>query len=274
MRRHCSLSLEETLLLSLPPEETLLLTLPPKETLLFTLPPEETLLLTSCADTDPSSLPLDLRWPSSPQLLQWTVLTWSGFVLGILRVNCDFVAILASTLEVTVSTCPDHIVSAKRLFANARFCELSASIGGPHLGRFLSEWQHKVSIRVVTEGFDLEGFQLAFKGSDQRCEFLIGGVSFGVSRGVSPSEVHEECLYRWFTRSVAIKGSPLEVYSLEGFNRRPLIRELGETRITSTITPVEAPPRRSKGSCEVRMQQPYKLNEDAKPKQGFPYSMG
>ncbi|GKE44296.1 hypothetical protein Tco_1471580 [Tanacetum coccineum] len=94
------------------------------------------------------------------------------------------------------------------LFANARFYEQSASIGGPHLGRFLSEWQQKVSIRVVTQGFDLEGFQLAFKGFDRRCEFLIRGVSIGVSRGVSLSEVHKECLHR-----------------------RPLIRELGETRM-------------------------------------------
>ncbi|GKC26735.1 hypothetical protein Tco_1034029 [Tanacetum coccineum] len=72
-------------LLSLLPEETLLLTLPHEGgTLLLTLSLEETLLLTSCVDTTPSSLPLDLRWPSSPQLLKRTVVTWSGFVLGIL----------------------------------------------------------------------------------------------------------------------------------------------------------------------------------------------
>ncbi|GJR87377.1 hypothetical protein Tco_0211388 [Tanacetum coccineum] len=84
LRRHYSLPLEDTLLLSLLPEETLLLTLPHEETLLLTLSLEETLLLTSCADTASSSLPLDLRWPSSPQLLKRTVVTWSGFVLEIL----------------------------------------------------------------------------------------------------------------------------------------------------------------------------------------------
>nr|GEU87148.1 hypothetical protein [Tanacetum cinerariifolium] len=65
LMRYCSLALEETVLLSLPPEETLLITLPPEEKLLLTLSSEETLILTSCADTNPSSLPLDLRGPSS-----------------------------------------------------------------------------------------------------------------------------------------------------------------------------------------------------------------
>ncbi|GKE27612.1 hypothetical protein Tco_1442996 [Tanacetum coccineum] len=66
LRRYRSLPVEETLLIFLPSKETLLLTLHPEEKLFLTLSLEETLLLTSCADTVPLSLPLDLRWPSSP----------------------------------------------------------------------------------------------------------------------------------------------------------------------------------------------------------------
>ncbi|GJY98436.1 aconitate hydratase, cytoplasmic, partial [Tanacetum coccineum] len=71
LRRHCSLHPEETLLhflrrhCSLPPEETLLHLMRRH----CSLPPEETLLLLG-GDIALSSLPLDLRWPSSTQLLQ------------------------------------------------------------------------------------------------------------------------------------------------------------------------------------------------------------
>ncbi|GJX64145.1 hypothetical protein Tco_0298488 [Tanacetum coccineum] len=66
-----SLPLEETSCF-LPSEETSY-SLPPEETSCF-LPPEETSY----------SLVIVSGQPSSPQLFQWTIPTWSGFVLGIL----------------------------------------------------------------------------------------------------------------------------------------------------------------------------------------------
>ncbi|GKC79517.1 hypothetical protein Tco_1130291, partial [Tanacetum coccineum] len=62
------------------------------------------------------------------------------------------------------------------------------------------------------------------------CEFSIGGVSIGGSRGASPLEVHKEHLYRMFMRSASIGGSrwvsPSEVHNehlYRKFTRSPSI---------------------------------------------------
>nr|GEV70729.1 hypothetical protein [Tanacetum cinerariifolium] len=169
-------------------------TSPPEETLLYllrrhySLPPEETLLLTSRVDTAPSSLPLDLRQPLLPQLLQQTVLTWAGFVLGILGVNWgDEKSVDSVGYSHMVTSTRDYTITLEEDCSSAP--------------KEVINWLGTIPLSI------LPSFQRDCSTTlEERCEFLIEDVSIGGSRGVSPSKVHEDCLHHRFTRSVTIGG--------------------------------------------------------------------
>ncbi|GKB05734.1 hypothetical protein Tco_0833929 [Tanacetum coccineum] len=135
-------------------------------------------------------------------------------------------AILVSTPEETVATCPDHIVGAKRDYLSARlFCSL-ARILFKHPNSFgpctsscpaslVLTYCQKVGTRllVTNQGLRLEFCFISsrIEGFDRRAYKTRFRTEVKMAPRGFPSEVHEERLHRRFTRSASIgcsRGAP------------------------------------------------------------------
>ncbi|GJX79129.1 hypothetical protein Tco_0327278 [Tanacetum coccineum] len=283
--RHCSLPPEETLLhllrrhCSLPPEETLLhllkrhCFLPPEETLLHlirrhcSLPPEETLLLLlrrHCSIVIASGPEVAFVNPATPadrSNMEWFCLR-----------NVNIAAILVSTPEETVATCPDHIMGAKaKAAAKYEFSIGGVSIGGSpgvspsevHEERLHQKFPRSVSTEGSRGASPLEVHE------ERLHRRFTRSVSIRGSRGASPLEVHEERLHRRFTRSVSMRGlrgaSPSEVHDERLHQSFARSVSIGDTSIEDASSG-----RGFEGVTKGRGAIMNKLNEDADPNEAFP----